>query len=55
MELSERLANRSTGCIRSEAKSIIRHGLKRQRLFNEKEEERQRDRERIEAQRPKPE
>ena len=55
MELSERLANRSTGCIRSEAKSIIRHGLNRQRRFNENEEERQRERERIEAQRPKPE
>lgn len=55
MELSERIASRTTGCIRNETKALVRYGLKRQRLFNEKEEERQRDRERIEAQRPKPE
>lgn len=55
MELSERIASRTTGCIRNETKALVRYSLKRQRRFNENEEERQRERERIEAQRPKPE
>ena len=55
MELSERIASRTTGCIRNETKALVRYGLKRQRLFNEKEEERQRERERIESERLKPE
>ena len=55
MEFSERIASRTTGCIRNETKALVRYSLKRQRRFNENEEERQRERERIEAQRPKPE